>query len=149
MVTPSATLMVRQCSMCYTIHVPTMTDHQRAMLIQKGVLAVIQFGSTANGTAYRKSDVDIAVLAVQPITLKDRYDLQVLLGKVYSVPVHRIDIVDLRAAHSLLSFLIISEGLPIFGSEETIDSLYRSAVKRHIDAKRLYSLDREYVRTPR
>jgi predicted nucleotidyltransferase len=124
-----------------------MTDHQRAMLIQKGVLAVIQFGSTAHGTAYRKSDTDIAILANEPISFRERYTLQVFFSKVFSTYVHQIDIVDLRAAHPLLAFLVMTEGTPLYGSEDTIDSLYRSAVARHIDAKRLYLLDNDYVRT--
>ena len=126
-----------------------LSDHQRETLIKKGVLAVIHFGSTADGTEHRKSDVDIAILASKPVSFKDRYDLQVLFGRVFSIPVHRIDIVDLRAANPLLAFLVMTEGVPLFGAEEIIDSIYRSSVKRHIDAKRLYLLDREYVRTPR
>lgn len=124
-------------------------NHQHETLTKMGVIAVIHFGSSNDGTAHRKSDVDIAVLAEKPISFKDRYDLQVLFGRIFSIPVHKIDIVDLFSAHPLLAFLIMTEGEPLFGSEETIDSLYRSAVKRHIDAKRLYFLDREYVRNTR
>jgi predicted nucleotidyltransferase len=124
-----------------------LTDRQRAELTKQRVLAALVFGSTASGTAHKKSDVDIAILGERPISFKDRYTLQCLFGTIFSVPIHQIDIVDLRSAHPLLAFLVMTEGIALHGEEEMIDALYRSAVKRHIDAKRLYLLDQDYVRT--
>ena len=116
-------------------------------LQKKQILAAVLFGSTASGKTHKKSDVDIAILAQKPISFKERYNLQVIFTKAFGVPVQKIDIVDIRAANPLLFFMIMTEGEPLFGLSDIHDSLYVSAVKRHIDAKPLYQLDKDYVRS--
>lgn len=116
-------------------------------LKKKHVLVAVLFGSTAFGKTHKKSDIDIAILADKPLSFKERYNLQVIFAKAFGVSVQKIDIVDMRAANPLLFFLIMTEGKLLLGSPDIHDSLYVSAVKRHIDAKPLYELDKNYVRS--
>ena len=60
------------------------------------------FGSQASGRAHSESDVDVAVLASQPLTLDQRLTLQMELEE--ALQTYRLDLVDLRKAGVVLQF---------------------------------------------
>lgn len=70
-------------------------------------LAVYIFGSQATGTATPDSDVDIAVLAAEPMTPSTRWELSqtlaIQLGK-------DVDVVDLRQASTVLRIQVLGTG---------------------------------------
>lgn len=86
-------------------------------LIQKVVpeaRAVYQFGSSGTGATHAESDLDLAILPAEPLTPQDRWDLEQDL----SIAVHRdVDLVDLRAASTVMRMQIVSTGTILFESD--------------------------------
>jgi predicted nucleotidyltransferase len=70
-------------------------------------VAVYVFGSQATGTATTGSDVDIAVLAAEPIAASARWELAqtlaIQLGK-------DVDLVDLRQASTVMRVQVLATG---------------------------------------
>ena len=60
------------------------------------------FGSQVSGRTHSESDVDVAVLASQPLTLDQRLALQMALEE--ALQTYRLDLVDLRKAGVVLQF---------------------------------------------
>ena len=69
---------------------------------RKELLAAWLFGSQASGRACPDSDVDVAVLGSELLTLDQRLALQAELERALQQP--RIDIVDLRRASPVLGY---------------------------------------------
>jgi uncharacterized protein len=72
-----------------------------------GLLAIYAFGSRIQGTAGPASDLDLAVLVagyVDPLTL---FDLSGELADVAGCPV---DLLDLRAASTIMQYQVITTG---------------------------------------
>ncbi len=73
----------------------------------RDLIAVYRFGSTSSGTAGPESDVDLAVLASAPLEASERFELQERLGAA----LHRsVDLVDLRAASTVMAMQIVGSG---------------------------------------
>lgn len=87
-----------------------MDDHALIEHIRKSVpslIALYRFGSQAKGTARRDSDVDLAVLARDPIPNLRRFELTQELA----VQLHRnVDLVDLRNASTVMRMQVLSTG---------------------------------------
>jgi len=90
--------------------VADMDDHALIEHIRKSVpslIALYRFGSQAKGTARRDSDVDLAVLARDPIPNLRRFELTQELA----VQLHRnVDLVDLRNASTVMRMQVLSTG---------------------------------------
>jgi predicted nucleotidyltransferase len=71
------------------------------------LVAVYRFGSTSSGAAGPESDVDLAVLAHSRLDPQARFDLQDHLASVFRRPV---DLVDLRAASTVMAMQVIGTG---------------------------------------
>ena len=72
-----------------------------------GLLGIYVFGSRANGTAGSESDLDLAVLVagyVEPLLL---WDLASEIADLAGCPV---DLLDLRAASTVMQYQVISQG---------------------------------------
>lgn len=95
------------------------------------------FGSQAKGTAYEKSDYDVAVLfenePSEPLALKETTFLTLELDKFFPA---ELEIVCLNAAPALLKYEVVAYGKPIYcrDEDERID-FEVSAVKEYIDDK--------------
>lgn len=72
-----------------------------------GLIAVYQFGSTTQGGEHADSDLDLAILARRPLDNLDRWELQEDLA----VQLRRdVDLVDLRAASTVMQVQVLSRG---------------------------------------
>ena len=80
-------------------------DHlQRSV---RGLIAIYHFGSHATGQARPESDVDLAILAREPLTDTGRF----ALAQELAVMLHRdVDLVDLRAASGVMRMQVLSSG---------------------------------------
>ena len=80
--------------------------------------AIYLFGSFAKGVATKSSDVDIAYLSDSLIDNVARWnlaqDIAIALKK-------DVDLIDLKQAHTILRYQIISNGTRIFGSGDEIE----------------------------
>jgi predicted nucleotidyltransferase len=71
------------------------------------LIALYRFGSQAQGTARPGSDVDLAVLARNPILAMRRFEL----AQELAIQLHRdVDLVDLRSASTVMRMQVISTG---------------------------------------
>ncbi len=76
-----------------------------------GLEAVYLFGSQATGQSSADSDVDIAVLPARPLSSQQRFDLALELGTLVD---RDADLVDLRAAHTVLRSQVITTGIALY-----------------------------------
>jgi len=81
-----------------------------------GLIALYRFGSQANGTARRDSDVDLAVLARDTISNLRRFEL----AQELAVHLHRdVDLVDLRNASTVMRMQVLSTGTCLNTQDES------------------------------
>jgi predicted nucleotidyltransferase len=71
------------------------------------LIAVYRFGSSVDGARSPGSDVDLAVLAADPIDAVQRFDLQERLASALR---QNVDLVDLRAASPVMAIQVIGKG---------------------------------------
>jgi len=84
-----------------------MDDHSLIEYIRQSVpslIALYRFGSQAKGTARPDSDLDLAVLAYDPIPNLRRFEL----AQELAVQLHRdVDLVDLRNASTVMRMQVL------------------------------------------
>ncbi|MEK7208104.1 MAG: nucleotidyltransferase domain-containing protein [Patescibacteria group bacterium] len=80
-----------------------------------GLNLVVLFGSQATGRAYSKSDVDVAILARQPI----RLEAQIKVGAELSNAFKRddVELVDLADASPTLMRVVVEDGRALYERE--------------------------------
>lgn len=81
-----------------------------------GVIAVYQFGSTVDGTEHAQSDLDLALLASSPLPNLDRWALQEDLAAELR---RDVDLVDLRAASTVMQAQVLDRGTVLFEGDRT------------------------------
>lgn len=77
-----------------------------------GLRAVYLFGSQASGEASAASDVDLAVLAEQPLTARQRWEIGEAIADILR---RDVDLVDLRQASTVLRIQVVGHGRRIWG----------------------------------
>lgn len=104
------------------------------------VLAVYAFGSRVQGTARPDSDLDLAVLVAgyaEPLTL------WTLAGELADVAACPVDVLDLRAASTVMQYQVINTGQRWWASDGQA-ALYEAAIlseKTALDSARAGLLD--------
>lgn len=92
---------------------PALIEHLRKSV--PGLIALYRFGSQAKGTARPGSDVDLAVLARNPIPAIRRFEL----AQELAIQLHRdVDLVDLRSASTVMRMQVISTGTCLDAPDE-------------------------------
>ncbi len=95
-----------------------MDDHALIEQVRKsvpGLIALYRFGSQAKGTARPGSDVDLAVLARDPLPVMRRFEL----AQELAIQLHRdVDLVDLRSASTVMRMQVISTGTCLNAPDE-------------------------------
>lgn len=95
-----------------------MNDHELIQHINKavpGLIALYRFGSQTKGTARPESDVDLAVLARNPIPSVRLFEL----AQDLAVQLHRdVDLVDLRAVSTVMRMQVLSTGVCLDAPDE-------------------------------
>lgn len=105
------------------------TEQVQAVLVNfKDIKFAILFGSLAKGTERPDSDLDIAVLAGEPLSAKRRIDLIDALALAIGRPV---DLIDLKTVGQPLLNQILKYGERILGTDDQMAALvYRNIVDR-------------------
>lgn len=88
---------------------PGIIEYLREQL--PGVEAIYQFGSTASGETHHGSDVDLAVLTSVPLSPVERWELQCTLASRLR---RDVDLVDLRAASTVMRMQVVSTGVVLY-----------------------------------
>lgn len=96
-----------------------MDDHALIKHLRKtvpGLIALYRFGSQAKGTARPDSDVDLAMLARDPIPAMRRFEL----AQELAIQLHLdVDLVDLRSASTVMRMQVISTGTCLDAPDES------------------------------
>lgn len=101
---------------------------QQVLADFKGIKFAILFGSLAKGTERIDSDLDLAVLAHEPLSAKQKIELIDALAFAIGRPV---DLIDLRTVGQPLLNQILKYGQRVLGTDEQMGALiYRNLVDR-------------------
>jgi uncharacterized protein len=93
----------------------TLANLQRALRTGPRLRLAVLFGSFARGRGRSDSDLDLAILPVDPsLPLRDELDLQVALEHAAA---REVDLVRLDRAPIVLRWRIAREGVPLVGTE--------------------------------
>ena len=87
-------------------------DHLRHALGE--VVAVYRFGSTAQDTATASSDIDIGVLAREPVPPAKRFDVQEALAAQVGCDV---DLLDLAGASPVMAIQVVASGQLLYDGD--------------------------------
>ena len=95
-----------------------MDDRQISELLLREIpdlLVAYRFGSTVTGATHAGSDVDLAVLAPRPLEGERRFEIA---GKLEAELRRGVDLVDLRAAPTVLRMQVMTTGTVIVVQDE-------------------------------
>ena len=112
------------------------TDHQTITSFLQAHLSLellILFGSFANDTATKESDIDIAYLAKEALTDAERWELAQSLAVLMR---RDIDLVDMRTISDVFRFEIITHGNIVFQQgdfERYLDQIYLTYLQLNDD----------------
>lgn len=106
------------------------------------LIAVYLFGSTAQGTSHRFSDIDIAVLLDPALDRRDLAEQGLALGtRLEAVLSGPVDVVVLNLAPPLLQARVIQTGIVLLDLDRTRRCLFQmQAMNRYYDAKRFMDM---------
>ncbi|CAB1275797.1 type VII toxin-antitoxin system MntA family adenylyltransferase antitoxin [Candidatus Nitrosacidococcus tergens] len=79
--------------------------------------SVYVFGSQATGDVWKESDIDLAVLASQPLEELYRYKLQEELIEIFK---QEVDLVDLKTVSTVFCMEIINKGQRLFVADSEL-----------------------------
>lgn len=94
---------------------------------------IILFGSQARGTASRRSDTDVAVLADRPLTLEEKNEFREEIAKKLSVSDENVDLIDLYDAPPLLAHQVGETGTLLEGTQFEFNRFRIRAWKQYLD----------------
>ncbi len=77
------------------------------------LIAIYLFGSSVQGTSGLESDIDLAILPVQPLNPLERWNLAQDLANLLK---REVDLVDLRKASTVMRMQVISSGQYLYES---------------------------------
>jgi len=103
---------------------------------------IILFGSQTSGKIRPTSDVDLAVLANHPLSIKDKDEISEQMAKNLNVSSDLIDLIDLSVASPLLQHSIAQTGRLLAGTDYDFMRFKVLAWKRYQDTAK-FRLSRE------
>lgn len=111
-----------------------------------GIHLVILFGSQADGVPGTHSDVDIAIVGEEQLTLNEVSQVKTILADTYHYHEDAIDLIETRHASPLLQFEIGEKGKLLWGSEAAFIHFRVLAWRRYLDTAKLRRVREEYLK---
>lgn len=109
-----------------------------------GLDLVVLFGSRSTGTTHQRSDVDIAYVAREPLSLSQESMLIIDFMRLFRTDA--VDLVSLRNASPLLRYQVARFGKAIYERTPGLFiSFYINALRRHEEARPLFQLRSNYL----
>jgi predicted nucleotidyltransferase len=107
---------------------------------------VVLFGSQATGKTRVDSDIDIAVRSDKRV-INPEYKFEVWEAFLWFFHRADVDVIMLNHASSLLGYKVATTGQVLYESRPNVWRDFRLlAIKKHADAKKVYELQKEYIR---
>jgi uncharacterized protein len=98
---------------------PTIARVLRAAI--PGLQAAYRFGSTASGETHATSDVDVAFIAVDPITVERCWEVA---GDLAAELTRDVDLIDLRRASTVMRVQVLRNAVTIVVDDSTALALF-------------------------
>ncbi|HUP47497.1 MAG TPA: nucleotidyltransferase domain-containing protein [Thermoanaerobaculia bacterium] len=109
------------------------------------VQAIYLFGSAAVGTQHAGSDLDLAILIGERITLRKELRLRSTVVELLRRP--DVDLVILDHAPPLLRYEVVTRGRRLYARDEAIvDAFEHRSIMIYMDTEYLRRLERDIVR---
>jgi len=99
---------------------------------------VILYGSQATGKDGEKSDIDIAVLGIEPVRFEEEVDLINEFTDLFKTD--DIDVKSLHGAGPLFRYQVMRDGLLLYGDRYDYDSFKAYAFRDFCDSQDLFRL---------
>ncbi|PIU16383.1 hypothetical protein COT20_00435 [bacterium (Candidatus Gribaldobacteria) CG08_land_8_20_14_0_20_39_15] len=114
-------------------------------IAQKYNLAmVLLFGSQARGRVKPDSDIDIAYSTQNPLSIKEKLDLNNDLGNFFRKD--NVDQIDIKSANPLLLYEISRNSKLLFGKEIDYIKFKTRAFRIFIDSESLFKLEESLIK---
>ncbi|TAN58362.1 nucleotidyltransferase domain-containing protein [Patescibacteria group bacterium] len=105
---------------------------------------VVLFGSQAQKTVHKHSDIDLAYFSDKPLEIQK--ESQLICDFMTIFKIDDIDLVSLRSAPSLLLKNIIDSGAVLYEARSSFfNELQIYAIRKYFDEKRLRDLRSDYL----
>ena len=124
-------------------------DHVIQDQVQKiadkfGLSLVMLFGSFANVTNTKESDVDIAYVKTDKLATAQEIELALEFENLFKV--ERADIVYIPDMSPIFMYMTLNDGIVLFAQSETIfPSFYSYSIKRLYDNMSLYQMRLDHL----
>ncbi len=118
----------------------------KELATQNNIRYIVLFGSQAEGTQRKDSDVDIAVFRDEFKTLKEYSTVLFGLADILGYSSDKIDLTNLKHAKPLLRYEITSKGKLLYGNELDYEEFCAFAFKDYIDSKPLFKHEAEVLK---
>ncbi|MBI3812688.1 MAG: nucleotidyltransferase domain-containing protein [Nitrospirae bacterium] len=113
----------------------------RPFFQQPAVQLVVIFGSVVSGKVHRSSDLDLAILADEPLDT-----VQITSELIRLLHINNIDVVDLRRANPLLAREVVRQGTVLHERDSGTYARFVSlAVRRYADTRKLREAHKQVV----
>lgn len=106
----------------------TLKQVARALEQCAGLVAGYVFGSQVDPNRDAPRDLDIAILGTRPRTLQEILEVSSSIAKI--IGCDRLDVVDLRAAGSVLKYQVVTTGKMLFCKDERATNEFELQVLR-------------------
>lgn len=103
---------------------------------------LLAFGSAVTGRTHKESDIDIAYLSAQTLTIRKEAELIVKLGPILKS--NLVDLANISLAPPLLLYALVQDGQALYESNPfEFYNLRAYAFKRYIEAAPILQLQAE------
>lgn len=116
-----------------TITLDKLRERLEPLFNEQSIHLIAVFGSVATATTHRRSDIDIAVLAGQPVDI-----VAMTVNVMRLLGTDQVDVVDLRRASPVLAMAVARTGKPLFERSSGLFNAFCSrAARMYADTHKL------------
>lgn len=108
-----------------------------------GLILILAFGSQIKGQAKRESDLDVAVLDLEPETYKRFGDIYLAFSNIFSN--YNVDLRFLKGAEPVFLFQVFKNSQLLYGDPQIYYNYKVFAYKNYIDSELIFALKSKII----
>ena len=121
--------------------VSEIVEKLRPFFQPRDIQLIVLFGSTATGKVHRESDLDLGILADEPLDT-----IAVTSELIRLLHLNQIDVVDLRRVNPLLAREIVRQGVVLYERDPGGFAQFVSlTIRRYVDTRKLREAQQQVV----